>query len=536
MKAIGKYTVASVAALLLMGCAATGSEAPSVTRVTPANLSVATWNVEHLAYPSEQGCRPRSAQEIAQMKRYAASLNADVVGLQEVASADAVALLFPADEWNIILSPRADSEPYTCRESGRTSTQQKVAFAVRKSFTVSHVTPLPSLALGQTGLRYGLAIEIATDIGNVSILNVHLKSGCYVDNASTSDKHACAILTQQAPVLRSWIDTQEESGQPYLVIGDFNHRLTAPYNHLTQALMTGDAGRKRSLINTSADLIGCHPYYPAPIDMVFVGNVPMQSTLFEPTVHPFEDMRVSAMLSDHCAVSTTLTVTSLPLTNAVKWQTTSKEYQLLTTAAFRQAAKLLQQHRLMDEPWVVVMDVDETILDNSAYQVMLDRTGRQYTSSSWAEWVKLQQATLVPGAADFIDAVFSAGGKVALITNREKTLDAYTWTNLTQWLDITAHDACLVGRSEADKTAINGRDIVNDKDLRRVQLRQGAIECFAPSGAATDWAHAHRIVMQIGDNVEDFSGVTQEAADIQQLSPRLHQDLILLPNPMYGSW
>jgi predicted secreted acid phosphatase len=42
--------------------------------------------------------------------------------------------------------------------------------------------------------------------------------------------------------------------------------------------------------------------------------------------------------------------------------------------------------------------------------------------------------------------------------------------------------------------------------------------------------------MQVGDNIEDFSGITQEEADIKMLLPRANDELILLPNPMYGSW
>ena len=79
--------------------------------------------------------------------------------------------------------------------------------------------------------------------------------------------------------------------------------------------------------------------------------------------------------------------------------------------------------------------------------------------------------------------------------------------------------------------------MVNDKDLRRMQLTQGKIACSNTStDAASTWAAPHTIIMQVGDNIEDVGGVTQESADIESLMPRVGTDIFILPNPMYGSW
>jgi predicted secreted acid phosphatase len=42
--------------------------------------------------------------------------------------------------------------------------------------------------------------------------------------------------------------------------------------------------------------------------------------------------------------------------------------------------------------------------------------------------------------------------------------------------------------------------------------------------------------MQIGDNIEDFQGVTQEDAYLPAILPEVGTSLFILPNPMYGSW
>nr|WP_168710985.1 HAD family acid phosphatase [Ningiella ruwaisensis] len=514
-----------------------------------AKLRVATWNIEHLAYPIDSGCKPRTQSEIDAMRSYLERVDADIYALQEVASKAAVHMLFPEQQWQVFMSEREDSEPYICRESGRTSTQQKVAYAVRKGLKINKLESLPEFGLDMPGLRYGLEININTDFGDISLLNVHMKSGCFVDNYSRAESDACKVFAQQAPILDKWIEEKEREDQAYMVLGDFNHRLSAPYNHLTQQLFTNTDGSASSLKNTTADLIGCHPYYPAPIDLIFLGG--MQDTILHHKMlaHNFDDMRVEAMLSDHCAVSVDLvldsitgqeTVQEYALSNAVKWQTSSKEYAFLTQAIYQQAIKAINSKNLNTENWVVVMDVDETILDNSPYQVNLDNTGRQYSPETWAQWVKQEEAELVPGVKGFIETVLNKGGKLAFITNRDKTLDAHTWQNLlSRNLPITPKNTCLIGRSVQDTAAIDSVEILNDKDLRRMQVQTGTAECYRPASASasmSQWDLPSQIVMEVGDNIEDFSKTTQEEADAYSLSKQWPERLILLPNPMYGSW
>ena len=224
------------------------------------------------------------------------------------------------------------------------------------------------------------------------------------------------------------------------------------------------------------------------------------------------------------------------LSNAVVYQTSSKEYPVLSSFVYNQAIAALPT-RFADGD-VVVMDVDETVLDNSTYQKERESVGLGYSSKSWADWVKREEATLVPGVAAFLDEVVARNGKVALITNRDKTLDSHTWNNLlAQGLPLTTSNTCVVGRTAEDKEAVGQEGMVNDKDLRRMQLTQGKIACSNKSKDATStWAMPHTIIMQIGDNIEDVGGVTQESANVELLMPRVGTEIFILPNPMYGSW
>ena len=246
---------------------------------------------------------------------------------------------------------------------------------------------------------------------------------------------------------------------------------------------------------------------------------------------------VSAIAACSSTPSTPLAgVKSHTLSNAVIYQTSSKEYPVLSSFVYNQAIAALPT-RFADGD-VVVMDVDETVLDNSTYQKERESVGLGYSSKSWADWVKREEATLVPGVAAFIDEVVARNGKVALITNRDKTLDSHTWNNLlAQGLPLTTSNTCVVGRTAEDKEAVGQEGMVNDKDLRRMQLTQGKIACSNTSKDATStWAVPHTIIMQIGDNIEDVGGVTQESANVQSLMPRVGTEIFILPNPMYGSW
>ncbi|MBC3765220.1 endonuclease/exonuclease/phosphatase family protein [Neptunicella marina] len=296
-----KFKVAGMLAaiLLVSSCASTLSKTIS-TQSQP--LKVATWNMEHFAFPINNGCRPRSEQEITQIRQYLKSVNADIYAVEEVSSVEALRQVFPEDQWNIIFSQRPDSESYECRGSGYHSTQQKVGLVLRKNIEVEKSTQQSEFGLDNPGLRYGVSATVKTSFGPLTILALHLKSGCFVDDYSSSDKQSCQTLAQQVPQLTSWIKQQETKGTPYMFLGDFNHRLSAPYNRFTREINASKSASSQLRLVTQP-LLGCHPRYPAPIDHIWVGGMPTTELVSHTAVYPFSNMDEDAMLSDHCAVS-----------------------------------------------------------------------------------------------------------------------------------------------------------------------------------------------------------------------------------------
>lgn len=83
-----------------------------------------------------------------------------------------------------------------------------------------------------------------------------------------------------------------------------------------------------------------------------------------------------------------------------------------------------------EKSWAVVLDLDETVLNNVDYQISREAIGEGFTPESWHAWTQEARATLVPGAEEFIAAVNAAGGHVAFVTNRADTEQLATENNL----------------------------------------------------------------------------------------------------------
>ncbi len=136
----GSYTVLKLVYLLLLATSLGASAQSQQIQANPSDpITVATWNAEHLVYPPRKGCNPRRSRDIKLLKAYTESLKADVIAFQEVHSEQAVRQVLPDDGWQVIISGRSDSPVFQCRGSGKRSTQQKVAFAVKQGIEVIKV-------------------------------------------------------------------------------------------------------------------------------------------------------------------------------------------------------------------------------------------------------------------------------------------------------------------------------------------------------------------------------------------------------------
>jgi len=112
------------------------------------------------------------------------------------------------------------------------------------------------------------------------------------------------------------------------------------------------------------------------------------------------------------------------LPNDVRWVVSSKEYKQLCEQVYDHAQYVCKmklnsyKSGSMSIAPAIVMDLDETVLDNSQYQVELFEKGESFNMDSWSAWVLRKEAKLVSGAKEFIDFVRSIDVQLIFISNR----------------------------------------------------------------------------------------------------------------------
>ncbi|ENG6106591.1 5'-nucleotidase, lipoprotein e(P4) family [Serratia liquefaciens] len=201
---------------------------------------------------------------------------------------------------------------------------------------------------------------------------------------------------------------------------------------------------------------------------------------------------------------------------ALNWFQQSGEYQALTHQAFNSARLAFDQAKpAPGKKKAVVVDLDETMLDNSPYSGWQAQQGQPFAAATWAKWSQAQQAGAVPGAVQFARYVNSHQGTMFYVSNRKQSEYAATLANM-QKLGFT-------GMSE--KTVLLSGDTSNK------QTRFDAIK-----NAGYD------IVVYAGDNLNDFGAATyhkdnaQRRAFVADNQSKFGTEFIVLPNPLYGDW
>jgi len=177
-----------------------------------------------------------------------------------------------------------------------------------------------------------------------------------------------------------------------------------------------------------------------------------------------------------------------------------------------------RQGNFANLPAAVVLDIDETVLDNSAYQARLIRDRANYSSESWAAWTAEEAATAISGAQKYAREADARGIAVVYITNRKLAEESATRNNLRALgFPVAQHENGILSRGERPEWSSS------DKTLRREAV-----------------ATRYRILQLVGDNLGDFIEVSGDAAQRREAAAR-YADYwgmrwIVLPNPNYGSW
>lgn len=216
---------------------------------------------------------------------------------------------------------------------------------------------------------------------------------------------------------------------------------------------------------------------------------------------------------------------------------TSGEYRACCRMIYRSAgdrlATIVTELPKDGKTPAVVLDLDETVFDNSAFQTFLYRHKLEYTDELWSVYERdhPRDVTLIPGAKEFLDQARALGVTPVLLSNRMQHNQAGSLAAL-EHLGINVIDPAKelflkVSPQESNKTA------------RREQV-----------------AALYNVVMYVGDNLRDFSEVEFAAkkppvgvgvdwyveeirrrqTEADKAAEHWGRDWFILPNPVYGEW
>lgn len=200
---------------------------------------------------------------------------------------------------------------------------------------------------------------------------------------------------------------------------------------------------------------------------------------------------------------------------AANWQQSAGEYTALCYQAYNyarlQLADSLRAYGINKKP-AVVMDIDETVLNNIQYLGRRIKHKSPYTDQNWSEWVKSKKASAIPGALEFAKFADKQQVTIYYVTNRNDSDKEATVENLKK-----------LGFPQTDNVMTQSKS--EDKRSRFDQINK-----------------LYYIIMWIGDSLTDFAGKFDDAPQVKrlalvnQLKSEFGKRFIILPNPVYGGW
>ena len=280
--------------------------------VTAEPLQIATWNVEHLNEDNDAGCIPRTDDDYEYIAGRIAELEADVIAIQEVESAQAAYRVFPESEWFVTMSDRpnnrgSDSGSICWGTDDKRLRHQATGIAIRRGVEFDTNPSYAHLAGDNPNQRWGADVTIHTNGFSFRVLSVHLASGCWgaEQDSDSNRSNICTTLRGQVARLAEWIDERHANNEHFVVLGDFNRRLTIAGDWAAAQLL--DPARNTLLVTADVreDMVQddwCDARYPDLIDHIIVSSTLGDHLNMESVVeHP--RIRESP---DHCIISATI--------------------------------------------------------------------------------------------------------------------------------------------------------------------------------------------------------------------------------------
>lgn len=254
-------------------------------------------------------------------------------------------------------------------------------------------------------------------------------------------------------------------------------------------------------------------------------------------------LTVVVLLLNGCSITARPKSASHNNLNSVLWVQTSAEYKANSLQAYNAAANIVDKAR-NDKSWTaileqgsnfarlppaVIMDIDETVLDNSQYQAQLVLDNGRFNPASWDQWLAMGAATAVPGAVPFINRIAEEGIAVYYISNRPC--------------------AAREGAAGACPQKQDTIDNMHKVGVHTVTLDQLMFQNEKPGWGSQKEsrreavAENYRVIMLFGDDLGDFlpfdkknTSVAERDSLVRQYKENWGRKWFSLANPTYGSW
>ncbi|AQR76783.1 5'-nucleotidase, lipoprotein e(P4) family [Paenibacillus larvae] len=161
----------------------------------------------------------------------------------------------------------------------------------------------------------------------------------------------------------------------------------------------------------------------------------------------------------------------------------------------------------------IILDLDETVLDNSPYQAMTVKEGKTYPYK-WDEWIDKAESEALPGAIDFLKYAESKGVDIYYISDRR-----------INQLDATIKNLEHVDAPQATKEHV----LLKDPQEKGKEKRREIV------------SQKNDIVLLFGDNLSDFTDFDHKSVKernnmVDETKEQFGDKYIIFPNPMYGNW
>lgn len=233
-------------------------------------------------------------------------------------------------------------------------------------------------------------------------------------------------------------------------------------------------------------------------------------------------------------------LTNQGLEVGVKWYRTAAEKNALYNQAYNDGTRYVKNWVSNNHPaknsWGVILDIDETTLDNSWY-FALCQTTLNNNGSDFDHYISNQKkSTALPGVVKFTHLVHDLGGYVTMLSNRDGAFQDSSGITLNSTIsnlksENVYFDNVVLANYKYAKDPLDKNPRFSAVVSGKYDLKEMVISNKLP---------AHKVIAYFGDNIQDFPGLKQsKIAKLDKNSSiydKFGNGYFILPNPMYGSW